>query len=178
MFNHLSYYGIKLEFVDFGTLQQAKIELLKNYTENNIQINHNKHNILLPEYFLISVNRKTTDEEQFAAVAHELAHFFCEHLSPPKENWWKVRNKTHAEMEFEAETVAWLVCKRRGIINPSDKYLSGYLDKDDQIPNISLEMIMKATNKIESLLNPMSYRDGFLAKKDELVKKQLQAIKK
>ena len=59
---------------------------------------------------------------------------------------------TIQEREFEAETVAWLVCKRRGIKNPSEAYLSTYAP-DGIIPVCSTEMIMKAVTKIEALLS-------------------------
>jgi hypothetical protein len=53
--------------------------------------------------------------------------------------------------EFEAETVSYLVCTRQGIANPSERYLSGYLRDDPEIPPISPEVVMKATGVIEQM---------------------------
>ena len=180
LLKNLKFYGIRLEFVEFGSQQQARIERLKATSTNKTSICHKKTfvDIELPEYYLISINKKCTTEEVFAALVHELAHFFCQHLLPVTETWWKYRNRNKNEKEFEAETIAWLVCERIGIVNPSASYLSGYLNSNSQVPNISIECILKATNAIESLLEPQRIEDGLLAKKDEVVKKQLREIKK
>jgi len=178
--NNLKFYGIKLEFVSFGNQQQAQIERLKFPGINKIEIKYKNilYEIALPEYFLISINSKSSKEELFAGIIHELAHFFCCHLYPVTDVWWKHRNLNHAEKEFEAETIAWLICERIGIKNPSDAYLSGYLDKNNQVPSISMECILKATNTIEALFESQRIEEGYLAKKDDKVKKQLQEMKK
>ncbi len=185
IFNHLLdnliINSIRLEKITFGTQQSAEIRVLKNITYKDIYINYNKSNskITVPEYYQISVNNKGNNEELFAAIAHELAHLFCEHLSPPiTENWWKVRQLSHNIQEFEAETVAWIICERFGIKNPSAEYLSGYLETNDQIPNISLESVLKAITKIEAMLKSMPFKMGLLAKEDRFVREQLQKINK
>lgn len=177
--NNLKYYGIKLESVTFGSQQHARIERLDvtTYVDLPVKYKKDQYIIYLPEYYLISINNKSTKEEVFAALIHELAHFFCLHLSPVDRSWWDTRNLYLNEREFEAETVAWLICERIGIENPSAEYLSGYLDTDSQIPNISLETILKVTNTIEGLFAPQRIADGLLAKQDEEVKKQLLGIK-
>jgi hypothetical protein len=43
------------------------------------------------------------------------------------------------------------VCERLGIDNPSDGYLAGYLGKNEEIPPISLDCVMKATSLIERM---------------------------
>lgn len=180
LLKNLKYYGIRLEFVEFGNQQQARIERLKVQSTNKTSIYHKKafYEIALPEYYLISINKNCTKEEVFAALVHELAHFFCQHLLPVTDTWWKYRNRDKNEKEFEAETIAWLVCERIGIVNPSASYLSGYLNSNNQVPNISIECILKATLAIEGLLEPQRIEDGLLAKKDEEVKKLLREIKK
>ena len=42
--------------------------------------------------------------------------------------------------EFEAESVAFLVCSRIGIDNPSHEYLSRYVKNYSSIPAISLDL--------------------------------------
>jgi len=179
LLSNLKFYGIKLEFVTYGNVQNAQIERLKNVSLHETMLKYKNviHTIKLPEYYLISIDNKSTKEEMFAGIVHELAHFFCQHLSPVKENWWKYRTLKHNEKEFEAETVSWLVCERRGLKNPSEEYLALYLNKNNQIPNISIECILKATNMIETMLGPQGIMDGLLAKKDEYVKAQLRKMK-
>jgi hypothetical protein len=66
--------------------------------------------------------------------------------------------------EFEAESAAWLVCERAGIKNPSAKYLSGYMNENAQIPQVSLENVLKATGMIEAMtLRSLSLRKEIVA---------------
>ena len=54
------------------------------------------------------------------------------------------------DCEFEAESVCWLITQRRGIDNPSHKYLAQYLDNNDCIPEgISIETIFCVAGRIE-----------------------------
>lgn len=99
--------------------------------------------------FIISVNGRADEASQFHTLCHELGHLFCRHLYYDRS---KERRMTIQQREFEAETVAWLVCKRRGIYNPSEAYLSTYAP-EGVIPICSTEMIMKAVTRIESLLS-------------------------
>jgi len=57
----------------------------------------------------------------------------------------------HEVCEFEAESVAYLICERLGIKNPSDEYLAGYMGKNEEVPSISLECVMKAAGLIEQM---------------------------
>jgi hypothetical protein len=102
-------------------------------------------------YHLV-VNKNHSIEEKFATIAHELGHLYCGHLGTPNEKWWSSRRGKHlSTKEFEAESVAWLVCERAGINNPSVAYLSGYLNENAQIPQVSLETVLKAAGMIESM---------------------------
>ena len=103
--------------------------------------------------FLISVNRNQSKTEKFHTICHELGHIFCRHLSY---NPQKRRCVSLKEREFEAETVAWLICKRHGISNPSEEYLATYAP-DGLIPICSTEFIMKAVTEIEKMLNGRVY---------------------
>jgi len=92
-------------------------------------------------------------EEKFATILHELAHLHCGHLGTPDPKLWPDRRYTKKnEVEFEAESVAWLVCERMGLKNPSVKYLSNYLNNNAHIPNISLFCVLKAVKDIEEML--------------------------
>ncbi|MDR1686247.1 MAG: ImmA/IrrE family metallo-endopeptidase [Desulfovibrio sp.] len=103
-------------------------------------------------FYEIGVNKNLSREGKFATIAHELGHLFCGHLGTPDKKLWPDSSaKGHEAEEFEAESVAWLVCERANIKNPSAAYLSGYMDKNGQIPQISLENVLKAAGKVESL---------------------------
>ncbi len=177
--SNLKYFGIKFTYADYGNQLGARIQFLKRTTNSDHVISYKKNNfkITLPEYYLISINKNLDNESVFATIIHELAHFFCEHLTPPNDKWWHVRSLQLNVKEFEAETVAWIICERHGIINPSEKYLSGYLNDNERIPEIDLECVLKAVNKIESMLVTMNFKDGLLAKNDDFVKKQIPIIK-
>lgn len=91
-------------------------------------------------------------EARYATLVHELAHLYCGHLGTPNKKWWPDRQGlSHSAVEFEAETVSYLVCKRAGIDTTSEDYLSGYIRKNEKVPPISLECIMKAGGIIESM---------------------------
>ncbi|QLA20943.1 ImmA/IrrE family metallo-endopeptidase [Desulfolutivibrio sulfoxidireducens] len=107
----------------------------------------------LKVHFHLIVNNSHSNEEKFATITHELGHLYCGHLGTPDKKWWPDRSKTTnlKAKEFEAESVAWLVCERAGIKNPSAQYLSGYLENNQEIPDISIEAVLKATGMIEAM---------------------------
>lgn len=106
----------------------------------------------VPVKFDLLCNGKMSREAQYATIVHELAHLYCGHLGTPNEKWWPDRRGlSHAVREFEAESVAYLICSRAGIDSPSERYLSGYVAEQEQVPNISLECVMKAAGLIETM---------------------------
>lgn len=101
---------------------------------------------------------------------HELGHLFCYHqcYDPSKH-----RSLTLKEREFEAETVAWLVCKRQGIENPSEEYLASYAPHGE-IPICSTDIIMKAVTEIEKMLKQeIKIKDSLWYKEDKLLQKEV-----
>jgi hypothetical protein len=179
LIDNLKFLGIRLESVQFGSQQNAEIRYCKEVNKIEYEFTDNKKTrkkIKLPQYYQISVSNKNDITDNFASIIHELGHLFCEHLITPNNKWWNPRNISHSIKEFEAEAIAWLICERAGIINPSEKYLAGYIIQNAEIPNISIEMILKAVNQIEMLFEPISISKSFLAKKDDVVKNQLKSI--
>lgn len=161
-----------------GAGYAARIELLTNPREISIPINK-KDSIKYNAHYLISVNETLSVGARYASIMHELGHFFCRHLIPPYgTDWWNVRRLPHADKEFEAESVAWLVCERLNINNPSKEYLAGY--HAEMIPNnVSIDHIFKAHNEIWKLLFERQYaKNSFLYKKDESFKKEVEKLKK
>lgn len=112
---------------------------------------------------------------QFHTICHELAHLFCYHQFYTES---KRRKLTIKEREFEAETVAWLVCKRHGIYNPSEGYLA-YYAPNGEIPICSTDLIMKAVTEIEKMLeNPIKIKESLWYKEDKELKEQIKVIEK
>lgn len=106
----------------------------------------------IPVKYDLVINAGLSREARYATMVHELAHLYCGHLGTPKVQWWPDRRGLSREIrEFEAESVAYLVCLRSGIDISSEQYLSGFLEEYDQVPPISLERVMKAAGLIESM---------------------------
>ena len=107
-----------------------------------------------PKRFTIPVRYDIIFNETSSKVsrAHELGHLYCGHLGTPNAKWWPDRRGLDLQtVEFEAESVAYLVCGRLGVENPSEAYLAGYLDKNATVPDISIDRIMKTAGLIEQM---------------------------
>jgi hypothetical protein len=106
----------------------------------------------IPLRYELLLNSKLSAEARYATLVHELAHLYCGHFGTPNKNWWPDRRGlADPAEEFEAESVCYLVCKRLGIDNPSEKYLSGYVGQNKAIPMISLDCVMTAAGLIERM---------------------------
>ena len=126
----------------------------------------------VPSCFVISINKKQTNAVKFHTLCHELGHLFCNHQCYDKR---KKRKLTLKEKEFEAETVAWLMCKRHGISNPSEEYLASYAPKGE-IPICSTELIMRAVTEIERMVDgAVSVNDSMWYKEDSAFKASVNA---
>lgn len=102
--------------------------------------------------YVLELNVAHAREERFATAAHELAHLYCGHLGTPNPDWWPDRQNLGVDTEeFEAESAAYLVCRRLGIDAGSDGYLNGYLDDHDEPPPISLEAVLRSAGLIEQM---------------------------
>lgn len=103
--------------------------------------------------YRILLNSKHTEAQRFGTLAHELAHVLCGHLGEDKVNKIPGRtNLTHSIEEFEAEAVAYLVTDRLGLDIGSVSYLSGYLNSKQDVPEFSLDMVLKVAGRIELLM--------------------------
>jgi len=102
--------------------------------------------------FELELDENASRESRYASLVHELAHLYCGHLGTPDQRWWPDRRGlSHSAVEFEAESVAYMVCARFGVKNPSETYLSGYVGREEKTPSISLDCVMKAAGLIESM---------------------------
>ena len=120
--------------------------------QNGIDKNRKPIFIDVPVKYDLVINGTLSREAQYATIVHELAHLYCGHLGTPNVRWWPDRRGlSHEIKEFEAESVAYLVCLRCGIDTSSEQYLSHYLEKQERVPPISLDRVMKAAGLIESM---------------------------
>jgi len=150
--------GIKITFSKEGSQSAGSIRLQKSQSPEKLlfPIGKNKNNEIvftqIPVRYQIIVNENLNREAKYATIVHELAHLYCGHLGTPNEKWWPERRRLIYEIrEFEAESVSYVVCKRLNIHTPSDSYLSSYLKKNNKIPNISPELILKVAGLIETM---------------------------
>jgi len=123
--------------------------------------------VVLPHhnYFTVSVNSELNRSEELSRIFHELGHLFCHHFTCL---WWKGRDCSTTEKEFEAETVSYLVCQRLGIKTHAVKYLADYFAKNNLIPEISAELVFQAVDIIQDMASGyMSVTDCLLYKKDQ-----------
>jgi len=100
--------------------------------------------------YRISINRNHAPATRFVTLAHELAHLFLGHLGPDEFLSIPARQgHSHAQIELEAESVAYVVCNRNGVEARSETYLRYFTDAADKI---DIYAIMRAVGKIERLL--------------------------
>jgi hypothetical protein len=144
--------GISYTEVEHGTSSAGFIQI--NQSKYKEKITRKNKDIWVKILYNMVVNRTHPKETRFATVLHELGHIYCGHLGTPNLKWWDDRRYLgRNEKEFEAESVCWLVCERLGVKNPSAEYLSGYLDNNQEIPNISIDSVLKSVGIIESMIN-------------------------
>lgn len=150
----------------FPTKGEPSIQMLQNLMaacrKASIEVSTQDHATNLAGYvrhtgdrirdYHISLNSKHTTAQQFATLAHELAHVLCGHLGPGALELWPERgNLKTPQKEFEAEGVAYLYALRQGVALASAGYLSGYLSGEGEAPSYSLETILTATAKLEEM---------------------------
>ena len=106
----------------------------------------------VPVHYELLLSEGLDRESRYATLVHELAHLYCGHLGSPNKKWWPDRRGLpKIVVEFEAESVSYLVCARQGIESPSEAYLASYGNNRDKVPPISLECVMKAAGLLEAM---------------------------
>ena len=139
--------GVAVHTAKLGSQQGGSIRAVKaagkmlEFGETNVTIRYE-----------LELDQSASEGSRYASLSHELAHLYCGHLGSPNDRWWPDRRGLeHQVREFEAESVAYMVCARLGISNPSEQYLAGYLGQQKETPHISLDCVMKAAGLIESM---------------------------
>jgi hypothetical protein len=143
--------GVRVSFPDYGSQLAGKIGRSSSheYMPFKFQSAGKPETIQMPIRYELSLSIKSSPEEQYATLAHELAHLYCGHLGTPHHQWWPSRIGLKPEVqECEAESISFLVCSRLGVETTSAAYLSGYLSQAGEVPDISLDLVMKAAGAI------------------------------
>ena len=139
---------IQVRFEHFGSQLGGRIRQLRDFPKAELK----NWNTSPGPVYLIELSNTASRESQFVSLLHELAHLYCGHLGTLNEDWWPDRSSfSHDVREFEAESVAYIVCTRAGLKNQSELYLAGYLQENDEIPDISFDQVIKASFLIESM---------------------------
>ena len=102
--------------------------------------------------YLIILDKASRLEEKYENLVRELGHIFCGHLGIDKNAWWSERHSlAPTQEEIEAQSVAYLICQRKGLISNTEKYLPDYLTEAQEIPVLSLNALLQAVNYIEEM---------------------------
>lgn len=134
--------GIEWCWVDAGDRNAGSIHVIKRATTDKETTQYRIH-----------INRNHTSSVQFTTLAHELAHLFLGHLGPHRVLNVPQRPRVdHAQVELEAESVAFLVCARNSVTSKSETYLKHYVEKNTTVDQIDLYQVMRAAGQVETLL--------------------------
>jgi hypothetical protein len=88
----------------------------------------------------------------YPVLCHELAHIYLGHVGADRDSWWPYRtNLTEAVTEIEAESIAFVVCRRAGLETRSAEYLSSYVEDNSDIDAISLDLVSRVAGRIEEM---------------------------
>ena len=102
--------------------------------------------------FEIVLNSTLDPAATLATIFHGFGHVYCHHLhAGPGRSPRRQPAPGRRSREFEAETVAWLLCARLGIPSPAGEFLAGYEDEDGSVPAISPEAVVTAAGRVEAL---------------------------
>lgn len=125
------------------TAARVTPSLRKNFEELNLKKDTN---------YLISLNKAHPLEEKYASLVYELGHILCGHLGIDSNAWWSERQGLVVSSEaIEAESVAFLICRRIGLTIQADTYLVDYISSDQELPIFSLNAVLQATHYIEAM---------------------------
>lgn len=126
-----------------GVVNRITPALRKKYKDLNIQKDTS---------YLIQLDKTHDLEEKYSSLVHELGHIFCSHLGIDRHAWWTERDDLNISCEeIEAGSVAYLVCKRKGLMACSQKYLSNYAGMNQEMPPFSLNAVLQAVTYVEEM---------------------------
>jgi len=100
----------------------------------------------------IGLRQELEPAAAYGVLCHELAHIYLGHLGADKDGWWPYRlTLPYAVTEIEAEAVAYIVCRRIGLQTRSAEYLSSFVEEEEDLESISLDLVSRAAARIEEM---------------------------
>jgi hypothetical protein len=102
--------------------------------------------------FEVVYNSNQPRAEAYVTLVHELAHIYCGHLGECATRRIPDRGSLPPDVaEFEAESVAYIVCARRGLVTTAPKYLAMYLGAEAEVPPIDIHCVLTVASRIEEM---------------------------
>jgi len=112
--------------------------------------------------YAVQMNQNHDAPMRFVTLAHELAHLFLGHLGDDPKLRVRGRRPDYRVREIEAESVAYIVCKRNEVDPESQSYLSNFVKNDEDSEQLDIYSITRAAGHIEQILHlstGMKWRD-------------------
>jgi hypothetical protein len=134
--------GIHVQRLDYGDGKAGFIDVVRRSTNKKER----------PTY-QVRMNQSHTFAVQFVTLVHELGHLFLGHLGP--DEYLKIVKRPslkQAEKELEAESLAYLVCRRHGVASKSESYLADYVAANTTTGSLDLDNLLKAAGQVETAL--------------------------
>ena len=103
--------------------------------------------------YAVRINCNHDPAVQFTTLAHELGHLYLGHLGKDKKQ--KIPHRPRLgrnQLELEAESVAYIVCRRNGIAPKSQTYLSGFVRSNTSVDHVDVYQVMRAAGQVELAL--------------------------
>lgn len=142
--------GVRVLMAHHGSHRGGSIGPTRTHGESIVT--KGEHTVPLRYELLLSEH--LSRPSRFATLVHELGHLYCGHIGTPNPKWWPDRRGLGKEVvEFEAESVSFLVCHRNGVHPRSGEYLSSYLENGVDVPPISLDRVLNSANLIERMVH-------------------------
>jgi hypothetical protein len=134
--------GINVKLIDSGDANAGRIEAKRRSTAKKER----------PDY-QVRLNQNHDSNVQFVTLVHELGHLYLGHLGPDKHLSIDQRPKIdQPQRELEAESLAYLVCKRRGVQSKSESYLADYVKANVTVGSFDFYLLTKAAGQVETAL--------------------------
>lgn len=142
---------IDLKLIEYGDAHAGHVSAVRESEGLTVQ-ERSKDAKVKPDY-RVRVNSKHEPNVQFVTLLHELGHLYLGHLGPDK--YLNISNRprlSRSQEELEAESLAYLVCKRNGVESKSEEYLSSYVQSNTTVEHLDLYFLLKAAGQIETVL--------------------------
>ena len=103
--------------------------------------------------YRMHINRNHEPAAQFVTLTHELGHLFLGHLGLDKKRNVPDRvGLSLTQEEIEAESVAFIVCRRNDIEPKSQTYLANFAKGNSSSDQFDIYQIMRAAGQVEKVL--------------------------